>query len=413
MPKIINTGFKPSKNICNALTDEKIKNSKDYIPVINNPLAIISGLWTKFVNFWFLKKKLRRLVYTFSSISLFVLIILFYMIFFNLIEPSVSKYQDVTPDISAWNADADLKTIEFDYIYVKRSTIYQPEDLDPDGFIYRNRFSDSRKYLVEPDLTRLYIPTDMSQGIILLYNDYQTTDQSSTLEQIEHFAGWLKQNAVIIDSIAVWTHPYGFTKYGLKSGWTGAWAMGSVLSALARYYQISKDPDIIELGKMAVTTFHTRIEDGGVLALDEYGNYWFEEYPAHPRNSVLNGHINGIFGLYDFWRVSGFPLALNLAQKGITTVEKNIERYDTGYWSYYDLYYPFVTDYYYHKMVHIPQLQVLYQISNKPIFKTYSEKWRSYFNEPYYSIFKLSILYDALHRRLTYKSLFTWGKSSG
>ena len=94
-------------------------------------------------------------------------------------------------------------------------------------------------------------------------------------------------------------------------------------------------------------------------------------------------------------------------------MKENLYRYDSGYWSYYDLEYPYVTDYYYHTIVHIPQLKILFQLSADPFFQKYAEKWQAYIKEPYYSLFKLKILIDAIHRRLTYKSFFTWGKSSG
>jgi hypothetical protein len=124
---------------------------------------------------------------------------------------------------------------------------------------------------------------------------------------------------------------------------------------------------------------------------------------------VLNGHINGIFGLYDFWRVTGDSLASKLYKRGIQTVIENIDKYDSGYWSYYDLKFSHVTNYYYHKIVHLSQLNVLYQISGEQIFKDYYEKWKSYLNQPYYTIFKLKILIDGIHRRLTYKSIFSLG----
>ena len=91
-------------------------------------------------------------------------------------------------------------------------------------------------------------------------------------------------------------------------------------------------------------------------------------------------------------------------------VGANIDRFDSGYWSYYDVQYPYVGDYFYHKAIHIPQLKVLNQITGDQYFLEYAEKWENYFNEPYLSIFKLKMFYDGLHRRFTYKSFFTLGK---
>ena len=87
----------------------------------------------------------------------------------------------------------------------------------------------------------------------------------------------------------------------------------------------------------------------------------------------------------------------------------NLEKYDTGYWSYYDLKTKFVTDYAYHAKIHIPQLIVLYQITGNERFAAYTDKRKSYLKQPYYTLFKFKILYDAIVRRLTYKSWLTRG----
>jgi hypothetical protein len=339
----------------------------------------------------------------------FVLVLFLYLLLFDYLEPSVQKYADTNPDVFAWNYDNDIFTIEYDYIYDKNRPLPRPDRLDSRGIVFRPPFQDTRKYIIPPDVDTLYVPTDMSGTIILLFNRYQISNNQSDLDRIKKYAYWLKEHAVLQDSIAIWTYPFGFSKYDLKPGWTGAWAMGNILSALSRYYQISNDPVFLRLGQRAVKSFHTGIENGGILAIDENANYWFEEYPSIPKNSVLNGHINGIFGLYDFWRVSKDSLAATLVEKGILTVMNNIEKYDSGYWSYYDLKYSHATNYYYHKIVHLSQMNVLYQISGIEIFHDYYIKWKSYLNQPYYTLFKLKFLIDSIHRRLTYKSIFTLG----
>ena len=76
-----------------------------------------------------------------------------------------------------------------------------------------------------------------------------------------------------------------------------------------------------------------------------------------------------------------------------------------GYWSSYDLLYDsFSAGYNYHRNIHIPQLKVLYEITEDSVFKHYIEKFEKYLNEPYLSIFKLNFTIDAIQRYLTYKN---------
>lgn len=390
--------------------EDNLKNTEDFLPVIKKPNIILSGLFTKFLNFWTLKKSFRRkIIWGFSLIFLLILLFL-YLAFFNYIEPSIHRFDPNKVDVRSWNEDKNINTLE-EYFIVYRDKKIQPQkNIDKFGFTFRTPFRDKKKFVLPSGVDSFYVPTDMSLMILDYYNAYQLESDSSYIERILKNGEWLKNNAVKKNGYVVWQHPYKFSKYDIDFNWTGSWAMGNILSALSRVYQISMDTTYLELGKLATNAFNVPISEGGILAIDDAGDYWYEEYPEIPKNSVLNGFIEGLFGLYDFWRITKYPLAKELFNKGIKTLEKNIHLYDCGYWSYYDLRYSYVTDYFYHVLVHLPQLQVLYQITGKQIFNHYYFKWNAYLDEPYYSMFKCKIFLDAIHRRFTYKSFFTLGK---
>ena len=383
---------------------------RDFLPVLKNPLVVLQGLFIRVKNRCILQKKFRRKVIIGSFLTLFLSTFLLYMIFFDYIEPSVKVYKGKSLDITSWNKDNDISTIEYYFIHDKNKDLKGKRNIDKNGVIFRFPFKDNKKYRIKAGIDSLYIPTDMSGSIIDYYNAYQENAKKEYLDKIILYANWLKNNTVDKDSFVVWTHPFVFTKYDLDYDWTGAWAMGNILSALTRVWQITGDSVYFELGKMAVNSFDVKINKGGLLFVDYTGNYWFEEYPTIPKNSVLNGHINGMLGLYDFWRVTDNPEAKRLFEKGLQTVIHNLEFYDSGYWSRYDLKYDYVTDYYYHTVVHIPQLRVLYQITGNQVFEKYANKWESYLSFWKYNCFKVKILIDAFHRRMIYKSFFTHGK---
>lgn len=332
------------------------------------------------------------------------------MLLFQYFIPSYNQAKNVNVDTRSWNADNNLSTIESYFIELSNYTSHVKTFKDGKGILYRLPYTDKKKYVIKPGLDSIYIAPDMSRTIIDDYKMFLATKDSSYYYRIIKYSNWLLDNSLQKDNFVIWPYPFKFTKYNLDYDWCGAWALGNILSAISRTIQLTADSQFISLGDKIVNTFTTKIEDGGILYIDEVNNYWFEEYPTIPPNHVLNGHINGILGLYDFWRVSKNKMAKELFDKGIKTVEQNLYKYDAGYWSYYDDEYPYVVDYYYHKAVHIPQLKVLFQITGKEIFNEYAEKWEKYFGEPYFSLFKLKMLYDGLHRRFTYKSFFTLGK---
>lgn len=304
-----------------------------------------------------------------------------------------------------WNQDKDLHSIEYSYIYNTNAHFSDSFSIVQSGKGYKKRYSDKKKFTVKPNTDTFIVPVSASSRILSLHNQYQTDSNPKHILEIIKLSEWLKDTVVIQNNCAKWPYPIKFNKYpDLPFDWDGAWALGVHLSAIARAYQITKDSSYIELGNYVLNTFSTLVEKNGILSIDKNGCYWFEEYPTVPPSSVLNGHINGMFGLYDYWRATKDERSKALFDKGVNTVIQSLDRYDSGYWSYYDNMYNYVTDYKYHVYVHIPQLKILYQITNEETFKTYIDKWEGYKKEPYYTIFKLKILHDALHRRLTYKS---------
>lgn len=346
--------------------------------------------------------------------SLLLLMVLLYLSFFNRLEPSVKKTKTYTADVQKWNIDGDIHSIEWSLIYIdetQKAYFESPFYLrNSQGIIYRKAFRDTRKYVIKPGLDSLIVATDMSGHIIKLWNRYQYDPSEDILKEIDQFGKWLLAHSSSRDSISVWTYPFKFTKYDLDYDWTGAWAMGNILSALARCYQLSDDPKYLQTGKRAVKAFHTSIEDGGIASWNENGRLWFEEYPTVPANHVLNGHINGIMGLYDFWRVTGNTLAGELYQEGIKTVREELYKYDLGYWSRYDQLYPYAADYFYHNMIHIPQLKLLAELSRDSYFLDMAQRWLTYDSNPQYTMYKFHMFRDAVSRRLKYKSIKTIGR---
>ncbi|MCP5063463.1 MAG: hypothetical protein GY936_13505 [Ignavibacteriae bacterium] len=354
------------------------------------------------------KNRLKLIVLLATSI--FSVALLLYIVSFNLFAPGYLEVKNVNADITSWNKDNDISSIENYFIEFENYKSKVKNYKDANGILFRKPYTDTKKYVMKPEVDSLYTATDMSGQLIRDYSSFIATNDSSYFTRIILFSDWLKSKAVIKNNFAMWPYQFKFTKYNLDFDWCGAWALGNILSAISRRIELTNDSSFVQLANQIINSFETKIEDGGILFIDESNNYWYEEYPTIPPNHVLNGHINGVMGMYDYWRISENKNAKELFDKGVETVAKNLHKFDSGYWSYYDDEYPYVADYFYHKVVHIPQLKVLYQMTGKKIFKEYADKWETYFNEPYYTLYKLKMIYDGLHRRFTYKSFFTLGK---
>ena len=115
------------------------------------------------------------------------------------------------------------------------------------------------------------------------------------------------------------------------------------------------------------------IERGGITGACD-GRVTYEEYPAQPAPHVLNGMIFALFGLWDLLRAQPDDArAKAIFEHGVATVEALLPRYDTGWWSLYDLYHLEVAGprnpctAHYHD-IHVKQLRVMHAITGRDAF---------------------------------------------
>ena len=110
------------------------------------------------------------------------------------------------------------------------------------------------------------------------------------------------------------------------------------------------------------------------IYVDEQGDTWIEEYPLAKPACILNGFIYALFGVFDFYKKTGNDEAKKLWVKGITTLKHNLEKYNLGCWSRYDLFDGMPATPFYNT-VHVKQLNALFDITADQFFKEYSNRW--------------------------------------
>ncbi|MFQ5823063.1 MAG: D-glucuronyl C5-epimerase family protein [bacterium] len=179
----------------------------------------------------------------------------------------------------------------------------------------------------------------------------------------------------------VWLHHFHMPIYELKPPWVSAMAQGEGISVLLRAYQLTYHRKYLDIARLALKSFKFNLREGGVYSVDNDGNIWFEEYPTNPPCHVLNGFIFALLGLWEYFKLTDDKNAKILWEKGLSTLEKNIHLYDCGYWTIYDQFTRHLVGKKYHDL-HIQQMRILYEVSNKKIFSKYYHKWNDYKNSP-------------------------------
>lgn len=287
--------------------------------------------------------------------------------------------------LSLGNVSLD-KELGIYYIDMRPSIIHYTESIynggvDEDGV----PFLRNKKGLV------YYTPVNIAQYGLIIHANYIESKDTSLLKILTNCIKRLESIKKENELCVYWEYYEYNEKYKIKPPYTSSMAQGQVISFYLRYYQITKDDYFLKQSIKIYKFLKIEVQDGGVRRYDDECNLWFEEYPTEKPSFVLNGFIYCIFGLFDLKRIIDSQDINEDIENCIKTLEVNLHKFDAGYWSKYDLIKFELVRYYYQKNVHVPQLSVLYRLTNKEIFNHYSKKWAK--NITWYNFMFVKLMY--------------------
>jgi len=162
------------------------------------------------------------------------------------------------------------------------------------------------------------------------------------------------------------SHPYG------------AMAQGEGASLLLRAYSETKDEKYLISARKALDFMLKPIQEGGTTEYSDQGLVLME-YTHRP--TVLNGWIFAWWGLYDYMQTTGehgkYYEAMEASCKALIT---SLPAFSTWYWSNYDLGGRIASPHY--QIIHIAQLQAMYQLTGLSPFAEYANLWADYQKKP-------------------------------
>lgn len=229
---------------------------------------------------------------------------------------------------------------------------------------------------------RQYNPIAIAQYGLGNYNLYLRNGDPERRRKFLLVAEWLIDNMERNDAgLSVWMHHFDWDyRQRLCSPWYSGLAQGQGISVLLRANRETGDKKYLEAARDAFEAFKIDIANGGVTYRDQNGNIWFEEYIVNPPTHILNGFIWGSWGVYDYAIASGDAEAKSLWASALDTLRSELHRFDTGFWSLYELsgtLLPMLASPFYHSL-HITQLRVLHTLTGDPIFSDFAERWENY-----------------------------------
>jgi len=237
-------------------------------------------------------------------------------------------------------------------------------------------------YIDVVDKSFVYFPITIGQVGLAVFHTYLQSRTEQNKQRFIKFVNWFRNHAEIDERLgARWLTNVSLPQYHNPGPWQSAFVQSRAISILLRGYQLIKDDHLLQLAEKALIPFTYPVSEGGVTSPTHWGPF-YEEYTAKTATLVLNGMIFSMCGLYDFVRV--FPehkLACKLFDDGVETLVNSLTEFDISYWSKYNLcsanWYPETdpaTVTYQH--LHITQLTMLYQLTDREIFGEYANKFK-------------------------------------
>ncbi|CAN5687702.1 hypothetical protein BH23CHL8_BH23CHL8_02700 [soil metagenome] len=222
----------------------------------------------------------------------------------------------------------------------------------------------------------VYNPTVLAQQGLKHLDSWRRTGLRVHLGHARAIAGVLESQARTRGGRRWQFHRYDRHGQGLESPWVNANSHGLTLSFLSRYHELEGGDRKLAAAEELMAAFERRPRHRLWFSMVRDRRVWFEHWPDGRQRQVLNGHINAVLGLYDYWLVSRSKGAERYIQGGLATVRGKLRLFRRpGQLSRYSITSPTYT-LHYHR-THIHQLGALARISGDPWFRRQARRFRS------------------------------------
>jgi hypothetical protein len=203
----------------------------------------------------------------------------------------------------------------------------------------------------------VYNPTVLAQQGLKRLDSWQQTGATVHLRYARKIRAKLDELAVV-NRHRRW-QPHEYERGGHSVGWVNANSHGLVLSFMSRYHRLTGSARSLESARLLMAAFRQRKDDRlWFTTVTPSGHVWFEHWPSGRFVHTLNGHINALFGLYDYWAQTGSKAARRYFEGGAQTVRAKLSKFRRkGLLSRYSLSGKSGSLHYHH--THIHQLRIL------------------------------------------------------
>lgn len=228
----------------------------------------------------------------------------------------------------------------------------------------------------------VYNPLTVATGALKYYTNYtKNIDKEESKKKFINSVDWLVKNSRDKEDYSLWEYDYPWRFYGwISPPYVSALAQAKGLQVLTLAYELTGNEKYFNLSNKIIKSFLIDYDKGGFVSDENIeNNSIFLHIIAKsglPKTYVLNGHTQSLIIIWEYYEKTHDPVAKMIFDKGINYLKENLVKYDTGFWSYYDLMenWSMIN---YHKG-QIQQFKILYEITKEPILKDFADRFEKY-----------------------------------
>ncbi len=224
----------------------------------------------------------------------------------------------------------------------------------------------------------VYSPVELCHRCFHFMGAYLKTNEKHFLERAEKYAAKLVDLSFVTDDSARFVEfQYDYLLHNradmkLTEPFSSGMAQGEMLSVMIRLYEFTDNPHYLNTAHevfRSLTRLRKTHPEHWVARLDSLGYYWLEEFPHNTEPGMtLNGYIAGLYGVYDYYRVTRDSTALFVWEASLTTLKHYLPEFRRpGMNSYYCLGHKHVANDSYHAL-HASMMYHLHRLTADDYF---------------------------------------------
>lgn len=225
----------------------------------------------------------------------------------------------------------------------------------------------------------VYNPKVVAQQGLQYYEKYHSTGDPEARQYFLNTADWLVAHVADRGNYSLWEYGFAWSSYGgIDAPYSSALAQAEGINVLTRAHNMTGDQHYLAEARKAFGALMVDYEDGGVASYEGRDSAFLQllAKPGFTKTYVLNGHTNSLLFVWQYYQYTHDYRALIVFGKGVNWLVNNLQKYDTGRWSYYDQMGTEARSNYHG--AHISQLARLYEITGEPVLKQYSDRFAGY-----------------------------------